>query len=105
MSFMIIADPKADAAFRKMWQKDSVRFGQIEKKLIEPAENPEIGKPLKTAQRILAAAHRTLRPHIHDRQEKPENYSRGLAVLPKVDFVKRENRYQVHKLVMKRQRR
>ena len=47
MSFTVIADAKVDAAFRKMWQKDSVRFGQIDKKLIELAENPEIGKPLK----------------------------------------------------------
>lgn len=80
MSFTIIADAKVDATFRKMWQKDSVRFGQIGKKLIELAENPEIGKPLKkTAQRILAAAHRALCPHIQDRQEKPEHYSRGLC--------------------------
>jgi mRNA-degrading endonuclease RelE of RelBE toxin-antitoxin system len=47
MSFTIVPDPKVEATFRKMWQKDSVRFGQIEKKLIELAENPEIGKPLK----------------------------------------------------------
>jgi addiction module RelE/StbE family toxin len=31
----------------KIWQKDSGRFGQPEKKLLELAENPEIGKPLK----------------------------------------------------------
>ncbi len=80
MSFTIIADPKVDAAFRKMWQKDSVRFSQIEKQLIELAENPEIGKPPeKTAQGIVAAAHRELCPRIQDRQEKPENYSRGLC--------------------------
>ena len=47
MSFTIVPDPKVEATFRKMWQKDSARFGQIEKKLIELAENPEIGKPLK----------------------------------------------------------
>ena len=47
MSFTIIVDPKVDAIFRKMWQKDSVRFDQIGKKLVELAENPEIGKPLK----------------------------------------------------------
>jgi len=33
MSFTIIVDPNVDATFRKMWQKDSARFGQIEKKL------------------------------------------------------------------------
>ena len=47
MSLTIVPDPKVEATFRKMWQKDSVRFGQIEKKLIELAEIPEIGKPLK----------------------------------------------------------
>ena len=47
MSFTIIVDPKVDAIFRKMWQKDSLRFDQIGKKLVELAENPEIGKPLK----------------------------------------------------------
>ncbi len=57
MSFTIIADPKVDAAFRKMWQKDSVRFGQIEKKLIELEKNPEIGKPLKKPLRGLWRLH------------------------------------------------
>jgi addiction module RelE/StbE family toxin len=47
MSFTIVPDPKVEATFRKMWRKDPARFGQIEKKLIELAENPEIGKPLK----------------------------------------------------------
>jgi addiction module RelE/StbE family toxin len=47
MSYTVVADPKVVAIFRKMWQKDSTRFGQIEKKLLELAENPEIGKPLK----------------------------------------------------------
>jgi len=47
MSFTVVPDPKVEAIFRKMWQKDSARFGQIEKKLLELAENPEIGKPLK----------------------------------------------------------
>jgi addiction module RelE/StbE family toxin len=47
MSYTVVADPKVVAIFRKMWQKDSARFGQIEKKLLELAENPEIGKPLK----------------------------------------------------------
>jgi len=80
MSFTIIVDPKVDAIFRKMWQKDSVRFDQIGKKLVELAENPEIGKPLKkTAQGILAPAHRALCPHVQGRQEKPENFSRRLC--------------------------
>lgn len=47
MNFTIILDPKVEVIFRKMWQKDSARFGQIEKKLLELVENPEIGKPLK----------------------------------------------------------
>jgi mRNA-degrading endonuclease RelE of RelBE toxin-antitoxin system len=47
MNFTVVPDPKVVAIFRKMWQKDSARFGQIEKKLRELAENPEIGKPLK----------------------------------------------------------
>jgi len=47
MSYTVVPDPKVEAIFRKMWQKDSARFGQIEKKLLELAENPEIGKPLK----------------------------------------------------------
>ena len=37
MSFTIVPDPKVETTFRKMWQKDSARFGQIEKKLIELA--------------------------------------------------------------------
>ena len=50
MSFTVVPDPKVEALFRKMWQKDSARFGQIEKKLLELAENPEIEKaPEKTA--------------------------------------------------------
>jgi len=32
---------------RKLAKKDPVRFGQLEKKLRELADNPEIGKPLK----------------------------------------------------------
>ena len=80
MSFTIVPDPKVEATFRKMWQKDSARFGQIEKKLIELAENPGDRKtPEKTAQGILAPAHRALCPYVQDRQEKPENYSRGLC--------------------------
>jgi len=47
MNYTVVPDPKVEAIFRKMWQKDSARFGQIEKKLLELAENPEIGKPLK----------------------------------------------------------
>ncbi len=39
MSYTVVADPKVEATFRKMWQKDSARFGQIEKKLLELAEN------------------------------------------------------------------
>jgi len=47
MTYVIVPDPKVEGIMRKMWQKDSVRFCQIEKKLLELSENPEIGKPLK----------------------------------------------------------
>ena len=47
MTCTIDPEPKVEAIFRKMWKKDSVRFGQIETKLLELSENPEIGKPLK----------------------------------------------------------
>ncbi len=47
MTYTIVPDTKVEIIFRKMWQKDSVRFSQIEKKLLELAENPETGKPLK----------------------------------------------------------
>ena len=47
MSSTVVTDPNVEATFRKMWRKDPVRFSQIEKKLRELAENPEIGKPLK----------------------------------------------------------
>ena len=47
MTYEIVPDPKVDAILRKMWQKDSARFSQIEKKLLELGKNPEIGKPLK----------------------------------------------------------
>ena len=47
MSFVIVPDPKVEATLRKTWQKDPARFNQIEKKLRELAEKPEIGKPLK----------------------------------------------------------
>ena len=45
MSYSVVADPKVVAKFRKMCQKDSARFGQIEKKLLELAENPESASP------------------------------------------------------------
>jgi hypothetical protein len=52
MNYTVVPDPKVEAIFRKMWQKDSARLGQIEKKLLELAENPEIGKaPLKNRSR------------------------------------------------------
>lgn len=47
MTYTVVPDPKVEVKFRKMWQKDSTRFAQIEKKLLELAGNPEIGKPLK----------------------------------------------------------
>ena len=47
MTYTIIPEAKVEINFRKMWQKDSARFSQIEKKLMELSGNPEIGKPLK----------------------------------------------------------
>lgn len=47
MTCTIDPEPNVEAIFRKMWKKDSVRFGQIEKKLLELSENLETGKPLK----------------------------------------------------------
>jgi mRNA-degrading endonuclease RelE of RelBE toxin-antitoxin system len=65
MTYEIVPDPKVDASLRKMWQKDSVRFNQIEKKLRELAENPETKKAIKkTAERILEVAYRALCPHV-----------------------------------------
>jgi hypothetical protein len=56
MNFTVVTDPKVVAIFRKMWQKDSARFGQIKKKLPELAKNPEIGKaPLKNRLRDTGA--------------------------------------------------
>jgi addiction module RelE/StbE family toxin len=47
MTYEIVPDPKVEGILGKMWQKDPTRFSQIEKKLLELGENPEIGKPLK----------------------------------------------------------
>jgi len=47
MTYTVVPDPKVETKFRKMWQKDSKRFAKIEKKLLELADIPEIGKPLK----------------------------------------------------------
>lgn len=47
MTYTIVPDPKVEIIFRKMWQKDSARFYQLEKKLLELGEKPETGKPLK----------------------------------------------------------
>ena len=80
MSFTIIVDPKVDAIFRKMWQKDSVRFDQIGKKLVELAENPEIGKPLKKPLRgfwRLHIGHYVLMYKVDRKNHK--NYSRRLG--------------------------
>jgi hypothetical protein len=35
MTYTVVPDPKVETTLRKMWQKDSARFGQIEKKLRE----------------------------------------------------------------------
>ena len=47
MTYSVAPEPDVETALRKLAKKDPVRFGQLEKKLRELAENPEIGKPLK----------------------------------------------------------
>jgi addiction module RelE/StbE family toxin len=47
MTFMVVPGPDVEAAFKKMAKKDPARFEQVAKKLLELAENPEIGKPLR----------------------------------------------------------
>ena len=48
MTFRIIPEPDVEATLNKLAKKDPVRFEQLEKKLRELADNPEIGKPLKS---------------------------------------------------------
>ena len=38
MNYTVVPDPKVEAIFRKMWQKDPARFGRIGKKLLELAD-------------------------------------------------------------------
>lgn len=47
MTFSVVPGPDVEAAFRKMAKKDPARFEQVAKKLLELADNPEIGKPLR----------------------------------------------------------
>jgi addiction module RelE/StbE family toxin len=47
MTFRVIPEPDVEATLKKLAKKDPVRFEQIAKKLLELADNPEIGKPLK----------------------------------------------------------
>ena len=47
MMHTVVSNPDVEATFRKMGKKDITRFEQLVKKLQEPAENPEMGKPLK----------------------------------------------------------
>jgi addiction module RelE/StbE family toxin len=47
MTFTVVPDPDVEATFNKMAKKDPVRFEQVAKKLLELADNPEIGKPLR----------------------------------------------------------
>ena len=47
MTFRVEPEPDIETALRKLAKKDPVRFGQLERKLRELADNPEMGKPLK----------------------------------------------------------
>jgi len=47
MTFRVTPEPNVEATLKKLAKKDPVRFEQLEKKLRELADNPEIGKPLK----------------------------------------------------------
>jgi len=48
MTFRVIPEPDVEATLKKLAKKDPVRFEQVAKKLRELADNPEIGKPLKS---------------------------------------------------------
>jgi mRNA-degrading endonuclease RelE of RelBE toxin-antitoxin system len=56
MTCTVVPDPKVEATLRKMWQKDSARFGQIEKKLQEqsgkPGRSGSQKKPLAVLRRL-----------------------------------------------------
>jgi mRNA-degrading endonuclease RelE of RelBE toxin-antitoxin system len=55
MNYTVVTDPNVEAIFRKMWQKDSARFGRTGKKLRELAETRRSEKPLsETVEGILA---------------------------------------------------
>jgi mRNA-degrading endonuclease RelE of RelBE toxin-antitoxin system len=47
MTFQIAPEPDVEAALKKLAKKDPVRFGQLEKKLRELADNLEIEKALE----------------------------------------------------------
>jgi hypothetical protein len=47
MTCTIVPDAKVEIIFRKMWQKDSVRFSQLEKNLLEHSRKPGDGKTIK----------------------------------------------------------
>jgi len=65
MTFRVTPEPDVEAALRKLAKKDPVRFGQLEKKLLELADNPEIEKAVKkTPARQSAAPHRALCSHL-----------------------------------------
>jgi len=65
MTFQVTPEPDVEATLKKLAKKDPVRFGQLEKKLRELAENPEIEKAIKkTPARQPAAPYRALCSHL-----------------------------------------
>lgn len=57
MMYAIVANPDIEATYRKLGKKDAARFDQMIKKLQEPGENPEIGKPLHRQMQGLHRVH------------------------------------------------
>ena len=47
MTYNVIAHPRVQKEFKKLYRKDKVRYSHLKKRLKILAENPEVGKPLR----------------------------------------------------------
>ena len=47
MTYNVIAHPRVQKEFKKLYKKDKVRYAYLKKRLTTLAENPEVGKPLR----------------------------------------------------------
>ena len=47
MTYNVIAHPRVQKEFKKLYRKDKVRYAHLKKRLKILAENPEVGKPLR----------------------------------------------------------